>query len=134
MIIIIIVIIIIIILIVNITMCLLIHLFAEACSELSQIFGSKIWKITAGVLLLDIFVKAVSGMLDWVLNMFVTYLFYLIYYLFTYYFIYLFSYFFYLLNSAWVSRVCVLAATLYHSHVLSYFIHFCFRICMRRSL
>ena len=44
-------------------------------------------KIFNGLWLLPIFAKALSRMLDWVLNMFVTYLFYLIFQLFTYNFI-----------------------------------------------
>ena len=74
--------------------------------------------------LLAIFAKALSGMRDWVLNVFEIYFFYLFLSI-IHVLLYLFNHLlFYLSTSVYVSRVYILDASCYYSHVLACFIIF----------
>ena len=80
-------------------------------------------KVINSLWLLAIFAKALSGMLDWVLNVFeiISFVLFINYSLIILSIIHLL---FYLLISTYVSRVYILAASRYYSHVLACFIIF----------
>ena len=91
---------------------LYIYLFTEACSD------KRFAKIVNDLWLLTIFTKALSRMLHWVVNVFEI----IPFILFVNYSLISFSidwFTFYSLISVYVSRVYILAASCYYSHVLA---------------